>query len=394
VIAGLYHSCAVRNDGTLACWGWDYQGQAPRLSIQPVVLTGALGGAAYSQVLRLVDTSAKSSTEFTYIPVTPGFAVVSGSLPPGLGLSAAGLLSGTPAHGGTSSFLVEGEDANGFTAQRSYDLAVEGPADSTPPVIVPTIVGTSGNSGWYIGDVGITWSVSDEQSTVFASNGCTPATVVSDSGGTSYTCTATSAGGTASESVLVKRDATAPSLAPLVTPNAIVLNGSASAAPNAADALSGIATQSCAAVDALSVGIHTIACTAIDIAGNTAKKSATYSVTYGFGGFSPPVDNPPTINFANAGRTVPFKWHLVDATGSPITSLGGVTLRAIGTSCDGSALADEVELYASEGNGFINRGNGDYQFNWQSPTAYQASCKRIELDMGDGSAHASNFWFH
>ena len=26
--AGAYHSCAVKSDGTLACWGWDVYGQS------------------------------------------------------------------------------------------------------------------------------------------------------------------------------------------------------------------------------------------------------------------------------------------------------------------------------------------------------------------------------
>jgi hypothetical protein len=45
--------------------------------------------------------------------------------------------------------------------------------------------------------------------------------------GTTLTCEATSAGGTDSESVTIKRDATDPSLAPSVSPNPVQLNGSA-----------------------------------------------------------------------------------------------------------------------------------------------------------------------
>jgi len=47
----------------------------------------------------------------------------------------------------------------------------------------------------------------------------------------------------------VKLDRTPPALAPAVTPSQIALNGVATVAPNASDAVSGVGTASCAAVD-------------------------------------------------------------------------------------------------------------------------------------------------
>ena len=35
VSAGLYHSCGVRTDGTLDCWGRNDYGQAPDVSVAP-----------------------------------------------------------------------------------------------------------------------------------------------------------------------------------------------------------------------------------------------------------------------------------------------------------------------------------------------------------------------
>lgn len=86
------------------------------------------------------------------------------------------------------------------------------PADSTPPVITSTITGTSGNNGWYAGDVAVIWSVTDEESSVSSSTGCDPSTVTVDTSGVVFTCSATSAGGTATQSVTIKRDMTAPSI--------------------------------------------------------------------------------------------------------------------------------------------------------------------------------------
>src|SRR5690606_41978344 len=59
-------------------------------------------------------------------------------------------------------------------------------------------------------------------------------------------------------------------LDPTVTPTPVLLNGAASASPNAADALSGVESASCESVETGSVGPHTVRCTATDRAGNTA----------------------------------------------------------------------------------------------------------------------------
>jgi hypothetical protein len=83
-------------------------------------------------------------------------------------------------------------------------------ADSTPPVITPTVSGTLGSNGWYTGDVQVSWSVTDAQSSITSSTGCDPTTISIDTTGMTLTCSATSAGGTSQQSVTVKRDATPP----------------------------------------------------------------------------------------------------------------------------------------------------------------------------------------
>ena len=77
----------------------------------------------------------------------------------------------------------------------------------------------------------------------------------------------------------IKRDATTPTLAPVVSPNPVLLNGTATAQPNANDAGSGIASSSCATPNTASVGSQSVTCTATDNAGNTATATAGYQVT-------------------------------------------------------------------------------------------------------------------
>jgi hypothetical protein len=89
--------------------------------------------------------------------------------------------------------------------------------DPTPPTITARVEGLEGGNGWYVGDVTVRWDVSDPQSTVEA-EGCEPTTIAADTAGTTLTCAATSDGGTASSSVTIRRDATAPTLTCLPTP--------------------------------------------------------------------------------------------------------------------------------------------------------------------------------
>jgi hypothetical protein len=357
----------------------------------PLTLPDGTANAAYSQALGLVDTQAPS--DGTYALPTPGFAMTSGALPPGLTLTAAGVLSGTPTSSGSFTFTVEGEDSNGFAAQRDYVLAIQPPTDSTPPVIAAAVTGTLGDNGWYTSDVGISWSVTDEASPITSTIGCGTASLTSDSSGTGFTCTATSSGGTGSGAVTIKRDATPPALTPEATPSVIVLNGSGAAAANASDALSGVASQGCAALDTASVGNRTSACTATDNAGNVANASAAYSVVYAFVGFSSPVDNAPTVNVATAGQAIPFKWRLVDANGVAVTNLASASLGAVAMGCSNGTVADAVEQYAASASALQNLGDGYYQLNWKSPKSYQNSCKQMVLDLGEGNTRTALFRF-
>lgn len=51
--------------------------------------------------------------------------------------------------------------------------------DNTPPVITPTVSGTSGNNGWYTSDVGVSWAVTDGESVISSSSGCGAVSVTS-----------------------------------------------------------------------------------------------------------------------------------------------------------------------------------------------------------------------
>ena len=93
--------------------------------------------------------------------------------------------------------------------------------DTTPPVIIASVGGLLSDTGWYVSEVFVSWSVVDDDSTVTSTTGCDPIWINFDTPGVTLTCSATSEGGTSSESVTFRRDATFPTIV-----------GSSSPAPN------------------------------------------------------------------------------------------------------------------------------------------------------------------
>ncbi|MEZ4734451.1 MAG: hypothetical protein R3E79_45755 [Caldilineaceae bacterium] len=201
---------------------------------------------------------------------------------------------------------------NGNLASTSTDNTVTFSADSSAPVITPTVAGTAGANGWYVSDVSVSWSVVDDESAISSQSGCETQTVTSDTDGVTFTCSASSAGGTASESVTIRRDATTPDVTVTgVSDGASYTVGSVpTAACSSTDALSGVATQATVTVSGGNpdgTGDFTATCSgATDVAGNSA---ALVSVSYTV---SAPVDACTTTalrdDFNRANGGLGSKW--------------------------------------------------------------------------------------
>lgn len=100
-------------------------------------------------------------------------------------------------------------------------FAILQPLDSTPPVITPTVTGTLGLNGWYVSNVSVSWSVTDPESGVASSSGCTPVTLSSNTAGTTLTCSATNGVGLSSSypiTIQIDQSAPNPPLAALSPP--------------------------------------------------------------------------------------------------------------------------------------------------------------------------------
>lgn len=156
------------------------------------------------------------------------------------------------------------------------------PSDATPPVITPNVSGTTGDNGWYTSNVGVSWTVTDAESAVSSTTGCGASTLSTDSSGETYTCSATSAGGSASASVTVKRDATDPAISFGGNAGTYTVDQTVSISCSATDAMSGVATSSCpgasGAAYTFGLGSTTLSASATDNAGNGSSATTSFSV--------------------------------------------------------------------------------------------------------------------
>ncbi len=120
---------------------------APTISVSPTTLPNATGGVAYSQTV----TATGGAGGYVY-------SLSAGALPPGIGLSSAGVVSGTPTAAGNYNFTVTATDGNGFTGSQAYTLAINAPTITLAPATVPgatvgvaynqTITAAGGNGGY------------------------------------------------------------------------------------------------------------------------------------------------------------------------------------------------------------------------------------------------------
>lgn len=168
------------------------------------------------------------------------------------------------------------------------DSATYSIGDPTAPAISYVLdpSAPTGANGWYTGDVTLTWIVSDPQSpNSVQRTGCVNQSISADQASTTYSCSATSAGGsTGPVSVSIKRDASKPTIGHTLDPVSPNANGwykdDVTVTFSCDDATSGV--QSCVAgagpgaAKTLGEGAsQSVTGTATDVAGNTQTDTAS-----------------------------------------------------------------------------------------------------------------------
>lgn len=166
-------------------------------------------------------------------------------------------------------------------------LAAKGASanDTSPPVITAAVSGTQGTNGWYTSNVSVTWNVTDAESRITKKSGCGAVSLTADTSGVTYTCNATSRGGTATKTVTIKRDASSP-LSTIVTPGSdasysqgqtVKANYSCTDATSGLTACTGTVANG-TAINTATTGKKLFSVTGKDNAGNQATKSVSYIV--------------------------------------------------------------------------------------------------------------------
>ena len=361
-----------------------------------VLVTGVTNGAVYD--FGSVPTATCSTSDALAGVATQATVSISGGNGDGTGNFTATCSGATDVAGNSAAAV-------------SVSYTVNPPADTTAPIITPNVVGTLGNNGWYVSDVSLSWSVVDAESAISSQSGCDPVTVNADTAGDTFTCSATSTGGTASQSVTIKRDATAPTI-----------SAAASSAPNANgwynsdvtvpftcnDNLSGVV--SCPTDETLNSegsAVSSTAQTITDQAGNSSaasnvvtvkidKTAPVVTVSGVSDGASYTLGSVPaaacTTSDALSGvatqATVSVSGGNADGTGSFTATCSGASDNAgnsgsASVSYTVSALVDACTTTALRDN--FNRANGGLGSNWAGLTGqsfYKIAGNQVDVQLG------------
>jgi hypothetical protein len=160
---GSYNFTVTATDANAAAASRSYtlNVNPPTLNVSPATLTSDYAGDFRTDQIQGVGGQGPYTYQF-----------LSGSLPPGMAFTSAGLLSGTPTSGGTWTFTVQVTDANMLTASRTYALTVL----LSTPAVNPGSLGSATYAGSY--NATVTASGGSAPYTYAVSNGTLPSGLV------------------------------------------------------------------------------------------------------------------------------------------------------------------------------------------------------------------------
>jgi hypothetical protein len=280
---------------------------------------------------------------------------------------------------------------NGTTRTVTYRVV-----DSRPPSI--TIKTPADGASYGLGDhLTINYSCADSGSGIQSCTGTSSSGTdldTSQTGSYSFRVTASDAAGntTTTTTAYTIVDRTPPSIVITTPANGAVYtqDDAVTADYSCADQPAGSGLLSCngdlaagAHVDTSIVGGRTFTVTATDNANNTATKSSSYRVVYGFSGFSQPVAAFPTANPVKAGEAIPLKFSLHGNRGNDVLSASSTTWTPCGSSA-GTTAAGSLSYNAS-----LDR----YTFLAATNKAWAGTCADLTLSLRDGTTHQARFAF-
>jgi len=273
--------------------------------------------------------------------------------------------------------------------------------DEIPPVTDHAFAGMPGNPPWWLSDVVVTLSATDEGSgvatTEYRLDGSSwiaysgPFTVSAE-GQTTLCYRSTDLAGNVEAprcaTLFIDKTPPAIDIASPADQSVFLLRQPVLAEWSAADAVSGLAfAQGTAApgelVDTASVGQKAFAVYARDVAGNEASLTSTYYVHYAFGGFRPPIV-PDGSGIYRLGSTIPVKFQLFDYRGALVQDAWAtLAVAKLSDVVTGSIMVDAVASGSANDGSFFRYDGFEAQY------LYNLSTKNTALTTGTWELRAS-----
>jgi hypothetical protein len=273
--------------------------------------------------------------------------------------------------------------------------------DITPPTISVTAIKEDTNpyiaDTWTYQTVILKYTCSDSGSGIAS---CPPNQVFSSDGVTpQVTATVTDLAGNSASVTFgpIKVDKTPPTLTMEVSPNPVLLHGTASPVPDATDQVSGINpnTLSCFTIDTTSVGTKPTRCYVSDNAGNMAAAIVNYQVIYDFSGFlSPVIDcvNKPCGSYQlssfNAGSLVALKFQLKDATGKLVQpAIAPLWLTPVQINSAPPVTFSETYPFTTSGTYTWKKSQNVYEYDWSTKKTQARMTWLVGVKLDDGKTY-------
>jgi len=126
---------------------------------------------------------------------------------------------------------------------------------------------------------------------------------------------------------------------------------------------------------------------------NPASAVQSFDVLYHWSNFFQPVDNLPTLNSVNAGKSIPVKFSLSGNHGLAILAAGYPLSVVI--SCSSSVPTDDVEETVTAGSSSLSYDpvTDTYTYVWKTSSGWANQCRQLVLQLADGTQHRANFKF-
>ncbi|AGG87399.1 putative Ig domain-containing protein [Rhodanobacter denitrificans] len=341
---------------------------APTITITPATLPNGQANVAYSQALG----ASGGNGSYTY-------SLASGALPPGIALSSAGTVSGTPTTAGNYNFTVSATDGFGFTGSQAYSLGIDQPVPvtvndtATTPANSPVTIAVTAN------DAGPITSIAVAQAPAHGTAAVSGLHVVytpsaSFFGSDSFTYTATGPGGISSPATVSV--SVTPLAVPVAAAQSVSVLAGASVTIHAATGASNGPFTAAAVVNTPASGTATTQGTDI-VYTAAANASGTFGFDYTLSnvfGTSPPAHVTVTVNprpvaaaltaTANAGTTVQVDL-VAQAHGGPFTAANVVSISP--------ANAGSATIVSTGGGGYALAFTSAASFDGVAQIAYTLS---------------------